>query len=186
MKRTKRTEEFDSSGRLGFKRTSLTLEIPVQDRVRHPLHQSITLWKRGDDGIWRVYVDISNRDAPLDIGQFTYGVDQAKPAQQLNVLVRHLSPVAQPLDPPAPAMQQHRLGSCPRTLWLPQTTIRPTGRPSRAGTGSYLLPRPGHLGRHRRWGNRQAARAPVLERRRRLGPGTGVRPTLKLTRRRPS
>jgi len=79
MKRTKRTEELESSGRLGFKRTTLTLEIPIQDRIITHFIKSITIWKQGDDGIWRVYVDISNRNAPLDIGQFAYGIDSRKP-----------------------------------------------------------------------------------------------------------
>jgi len=82
MKRTKRTEEFGSSCDFAYKRTRLTLEIPVKDRVVTHSIKSITVWKRGADGVWRIAIDISNRNAPLDTSHFTYGVateTQTKP-----------------------------------------------------------------------------------------------------------
>jgi len=82
MKRFIRTEEFESSGDLGYRRNTVTLEIPTKESktVTHVI-KSITVWKREADGIWRMIQDISNRNVPLDLGQFTYGVavgDQAK------------------------------------------------------------------------------------------------------------
>lgn len=82
MKRTPHSEELESSGDLAYKRGAMTLEIPVKDgRVITHIIKYITIWKREADGVWRVAVDISNRNAPLDVGQFAYGVavgDQAK------------------------------------------------------------------------------------------------------------
>lgn len=81
MKRTIRDEEIESSGDLGYKRNTVTLEIPTKEgkTVTHAI-KSITVWKREADGVWRITQDISNRNAPLDLGQMTYGVavgDQA-------------------------------------------------------------------------------------------------------------
>ncbi|WP_165423413.1 YybH family protein [Ktedonosporobacter rubrisoli] len=82
MKRSIRDDELESSGDLGYKRNTVTLEIPTRDgkTVTHVI-KSITVWKREADGVWRIVQDISNRNAPLDPGQFAYGValgDQAK------------------------------------------------------------------------------------------------------------
>jgi uncharacterized protein (TIGR02246 family) len=81
MKRSIRTDELESSGDLGYKRNTVILEIPTKEgkTVTHVI-KSITVWKREADGVWRIAQDISNRNAPLDPGQFTYGVavgDQA-------------------------------------------------------------------------------------------------------------
>ncbi|MFD0694336.1 YybH family protein [Paenibacillus sp. GCM10027628] len=75
MKRTIRDEEMESSGDLGYKRTTVTLGIPTKEGkpVIHVI-KSITVWKREVDGIWRIAQDISNRNAPLDVGQLAYGV----------------------------------------------------------------------------------------------------------------
>jgi uncharacterized protein (TIGR02246 family) len=75
MKRAKQTDEFECSGDLAFKRTRLTLEIPVNGQTVVHSIKSITIWKREADGVWRVYIDISNGNAPLDVSQFTYGVE---------------------------------------------------------------------------------------------------------------
>lgn len=81
MKRSIHDDELESSGDLGYKRNTVTLEIPTKEgkTVTHVI-KSITVWKREADGVWRIAQDISNRNAPLDPGQFTYGVavgDQA-------------------------------------------------------------------------------------------------------------
>jgi ketosteroid isomerase-like protein len=83
MKRTPHSEEREISGDLAYKRGTMTLEIPTKDGgvITHVV-KYITIWKREADGVWRVAIDISNRNAPLDPGQFTYGVavgDQAQP-----------------------------------------------------------------------------------------------------------
>jgi uncharacterized protein (TIGR02246 family) len=81
VKRSIRTDELESSGDLAYKRNTVTVEIPMKDgkTVAHVI-KSITVWKREADGVWRIAQDISNRNAPLDLGQLTYGVavgDQA-------------------------------------------------------------------------------------------------------------
>ena len=81
MKRSLHDDEVESSGDLGYKRSTTTLEIPTREgqTVTHVI-KSITVWKREADGVWRIAQDISNRNAPLDPGQFAYGVavgDQA-------------------------------------------------------------------------------------------------------------
>ena len=75
MKRALHDDELESSGDLGYKRSTVTLEIPTTEgkTVTHVI-KSITVWKREADGVWRIAQDISNRNAPLDLGQFTYGV----------------------------------------------------------------------------------------------------------------
>jgi ketosteroid isomerase-like protein len=81
MKRSIHTDELESSGDLGYKRNTVTLEIPAKEgkTVTHVI-KSITVWKREADGVWRIAQDISNRNAPLDPGQFTYGVAVADQA----------------------------------------------------------------------------------------------------------
>jgi uncharacterized protein (TIGR02246 family) len=75
MKRTIQDDEIESSGDLGYKRNTVTLDIPTKggNTVTHVI-KSITVWKREADGVWRIAQDISNRNAPLDLGQITYGV----------------------------------------------------------------------------------------------------------------
>jgi ketosteroid isomerase-like protein len=73
MKRALHDDELEYSGDMGYKRSTTTLEIPTRkgQGVTHVI-KSITVWKHETDGVWRIAQDISNRNAPLDPGQFTY------------------------------------------------------------------------------------------------------------------
>jgi ketosteroid isomerase-like protein len=75
MKRSIRDDELERSGDLAYKRSNVTLEIPSSDgKVAVHVIKSITVWKRELDGVWRIKQDISNRNAPLDFGELSYGV----------------------------------------------------------------------------------------------------------------
>jgi uncharacterized protein (TIGR02246 family) len=82
MKRTIQDDEVEAAGDLGYKRTTVTLQIPEQNGgTAEHIIKSITVWRRESDGVWRCAIDISNRNHPLTANQFTYGVsldDKAK------------------------------------------------------------------------------------------------------------
>jgi hypothetical protein len=82
IKRTIRDDELEVSGDLAYKRNTVTFEIPTKDgRAETHVIKSITVWKHEADGLWRIRQDISNRNAPLDLGQLTYGVEVGDQAE---------------------------------------------------------------------------------------------------------
>jgi ketosteroid isomerase-like protein len=66
MKRTIQSEEIVSERELGYVTGTVRLEIPSpsgQTSVQSIKY--VTIWKREDADMWRIVVDISNRNEPL-------------------------------------------------------------------------------------------------------------------------
>jgi uncharacterized protein (TIGR02246 family) len=65
-RRTITLQEIAASGDLGYGLGIVTLGIPQSGgQERKITFKFATIWRREDDGRWRLVVDISNRDAPL-------------------------------------------------------------------------------------------------------------------------
>jgi ketosteroid isomerase-like protein len=62
IKRTIHVQNFESSGDLGYLTGIVAMEIPNGNAESLPTQtRYVTIWKRHHDGVWRIVIDISNR-----------------------------------------------------------------------------------------------------------------------------
>lgn len=82
IKRTIQIDEVEAAGDLGYKRTTVTLQIPEKNGgTSEHVIKSITIWRRESDGVWRCSHDISNRNRPLTASRYAYGVSLGEDAR---------------------------------------------------------------------------------------------------------
>jgi ketosteroid isomerase-like protein len=76
IRRTIHSEEIVSSEALGYVRGTVKLEIPSPSASQTMVQgiKYVTVWKRGENGEWRIAIDVSNRDGPLQSSRPAYGV----------------------------------------------------------------------------------------------------------------
>jgi ketosteroid isomerase-like protein len=73
VRRSIHQDEVASSGDLGYQRGTVRLQIPTAEGSKTITSRYLTLWRREPDGVWRITIDISNTDIPVQSGQPAYG-----------------------------------------------------------------------------------------------------------------